>query len=123
MNKITELCQQSSELKDELARVTKELEWNLVMTEAVTFPTQVKLKQRGQGGNWQLQYICALLVIGTPPASIKSIISRNYRTYYGKDPDEVLQISFVCQCHVIVQVIGETIAAIKLASAKKWDQL
>jgi hypothetical protein len=43
--------------------------------------------------------------------------------YYGKEPDEVPQISFVRQCRVIVQVIGETITAIKLASAKKWDQL
>jgi hypothetical protein len=126
INKITELRQQSSELKDELARVTKELESNLVMTETVTSPTQVELKRVGRGGKWQpwvIQYICELLVIGTPPASIPSIISSSYQTYYGKEPDEVPQISFVRQCHVIVQVIGETIAAIKLASAKKWDQL
>ena len=42
-NKITKLCQQSSVLKDKL----KELESNLVMTETVTSPTQVKLKQVG----------------------------------------------------------------------------
>ena len=61
MNKITELRQQSSELKDELARVTKELELNLVMTETVTSPTQVELKRVGLGGKWQpwvIQYIC-----------------------------------------------------------------
>ena len=46
-NKISELRQQSSELKDELARVTKELESNLVMTETVTSPTQVELKRVG----------------------------------------------------------------------------
>jgi hypothetical protein len=125
-NKITKLCQQSSELKDELARVTKELESNLVMTETVTLPTQVELNRVGRGGKWQpwvIQYICELLVIGTPPASIPSIISTSYQMYYGKEPDEVPQISFVHQCRVIVQVIGETIAAIKLASAEKWDQL
>jgi len=125
-NKITELRQQSSELKDELARVTKELESNLVMTETVTSPTQVELKRVGRGGKWQpwvIQYICELLIIGTPPASIQSIISTSYQTYYCKEPDEVPQISFVRQCRVIVQVIGETIAAIKLASAEKWDQL
>ncbi len=43
--------------------------------------------------------------------------------YCGKEPDEVPQVSFVRQCSVIVQVIGKTIAAIKLASADKWDQL
>jgi len=124
--KITELWQQSSELKDELARVTKELESNLVMTETMTLPTQVKLKRVGRGGKWQpwvIQYICELFVIGTPPASIPSIISTSYQTYYGKEPDEVPQISFVRQCRVIVQVIGKTITAIKLASAEKWDQL
>jgi len=126
MNKITELRQQSSELKDELAQVTKELESNLVMTETVTLPSQFKLKQVGRGGKWRpwvIQYICELLVIGTPPASILSIISSSYQTYYGKEPDEVSHISFVRQCRVIVQVIGETIAAIKMASSEKWDQL
>jgi len=66
-------------LKDELAQVTKELESNLVMTETVTLPSQFKLKQEGQGGKWQpwvIQYICELLVIGTPPA----IISSSYQT-------------------------------------------
>ena len=125
-NKITELRQQSSELKDELARMTEELRSNLVMTETVTSPTQVELKRVGRGGKWQpwvIQYICELLVIGTPPASIPSIISSSYQTYYGKEADEVPQVRFVRGCRVIVQVIGETIAAIKLASAEKWDQL
>ena len=125
-NKITKLHQQSSVLKDELARVTKELDSNLVMTETMTLPTQFELKQVGRGGKWQpwvIQYICELLVIGTPPASIPSIISTSYQTYYSKEPNEVPQVSFVRQCRVIVQVIGETIAAIKLASAEKWDQL
>jgi len=96
------------------------------MTETVTSPTQVELKQVGRGGKWRpwvIQYICELLVIGTPPASILSIISSSYQTYYGKEPDEVSHISFVRQCRVIVQVIGETIAAIKMASSEKWDQL
>jgi hypothetical protein len=126
MNKITELRQETSELKDDLARVMKEMESNLVMTETVTSPSQVELKRVGRCHKWQpwvIQYICELLVIGTPPASIPSIISSSYQTYYGKEPEEVPQISFVRQCRVIVQVIGETIAAIKLASAEKWDQL
>jgi hypothetical protein len=58
-------------------------------------------------------------VIGTPPTLIPSIIATCYQTCYGKQLDEVTQKSFVCQCCVIVQVIGETIVAIKLASAGK----
>jgi hypothetical protein len=60
---------------------------------------------------WAAKDICELLVIGTPPASIPSIISSSYQTYYGRQPNEVPQIRFVCQCRVIGQVIGETIAA------------
>jgi hypothetical protein len=126
MNKITELRKESSQLKDNLARVMKEMASNLVMTDTVTSPSQIELKRVGRGGKWQpwvIQYICELLVIGTPPASIPSIISSSYQTYYGKEPEDIPQISFVRQCRVIVQVIGETIAAIKLASAEKWDQL
>ncbi len=122
INKITKLRKQSNELKDNLAQVTKEMESQCIMTETVTSPSQVELKRVGRGGKWQpwvVQYICELLVIGTPPASIPSIISSSYQSYYSKEPDEVPQISFVRQCRVIVQVIGETIAAIKLASAEK----
>ena len=100
MNKITKSHQQSSELKDDLTQVTMELDSNRVMTEAVTLPTQVELKQVGQGGQWQpwvIQYICELIVIGTPPASIPSIMSSSYQTNYGKKPDEVPQISFARQ--------------------------
>jgi hypothetical protein len=50
VNTITEMRKQSSELKDELAQVTKELESNLVMTETVTLPTQIELKRVGRGG-------------------------------------------------------------------------
>jgi hypothetical protein len=126
MNKINELQEQSNELKDDLARVKKEMESNRIMTETVTLRTPVELKRVGRGGKWQpwvVQYIYELLVIGTPPTSIPSIISSSYQTYYGRQPDEVPQVSFVHQCRVIVQVIVETIAAVKLASAEKWDQL
>ncbi len=126
MKKITELKEVNHELKDNLARVTQEMKSNCVLNKAMTLATQVELKRVSQGGKLQprvVQYICELLVIGTPPTSIPSIIiTTSYQTYYGKEPIEVPQISFVCQCHVIAQVIGETVAAIKLASAAKWDQ-
>jgi len=48
MNQITELRQETSELKDNLARVMKEMESNLVMTETVTSPSQVELKRVGR---------------------------------------------------------------------------
>ncbi len=54
MNKITVLSQQSSDLKDDLTRVTKEMESNRLMNETVTSPSQVELKRVGRGGKWQL---------------------------------------------------------------------
>ena len=122
MNKITELRQETSELKDDLARVMKEMESNLVMTETVTSPSQVELKRVGQGGKWQpwvIQYICELLVIGTPLASIPSIISSSYQTYYGKEPEEVPQISFVRQCRVIDKALQR--ALLEVGVRGEWD--
>jgi hypothetical protein len=46
-NKINELHEQSNELKDDLARVTKEMQSNCIMTETVTLPSQVELKHVG----------------------------------------------------------------------------
>jgi hypothetical protein len=53
MNKINELQEQSNELKDDLARVKKEMESNRIMTETVTLRTPVELKRVGRGGKWQ----------------------------------------------------------------------
>jgi hypothetical protein len=72
IHNITKLRKQSNELmKDNLAQGTKEMKSKHIMTETVTLPSQVELKRVGQGGKWQpwvVQYICELLVIGTPPA-------------------------------------------------------
>jgi hypothetical protein len=43
-NKINKLRELSNELKDDLARVTKEMESNHIMTETVALPTMVELK-------------------------------------------------------------------------------
>ena len=46
-----------------------------------------------------------------------------YKTLYGEPPDELPFINYVCQCRVVVEVIGETLVAMKLANASRWDQL
>ena len=46
-----------------------------------------------------------------------------YETLYGEKPDEVPSVNFVRGCRVVVQVVGETITAIKLANADSWKQL
>ena len=74
----------------------------------------------GSHGSSNIFVSCSLLVHhqhqsqASSPAATKRTMARSPMKYHR---------CFVRQCRVIVQVIGETITAIKLASAEKWDQL
>jgi hypothetical protein len=46
-----------------------------------------------------------------------------YQMLTGDTPEELPCVSFVRSCRVVVEVIGETIAAMKLADAPTWNQL
>ena len=72
---------------------------------------------------WIVQLICELLVDGAPPSSIPGIIQTTYSTYNQKPPTNLPLVNFVRQYRVIIQIIGETLAAIKLARVEKWSQL
>jgi hypothetical protein len=72
---------------------------------------------------WVVQLICELLVNGTSPAAIPSNIQTMYKTLYGEKPDELPSVNFVRGCRVVVQVVGETVTAIKLGNAETWKQL
>ncbi len=72
---------------------------------------------------WVVQLICELLVTGTPPSSIPQIIQTFCEALLQEKPKELPSVNFVRECRVIMEVIGETIVAIKLAHAPKWDQL
>ena len=83
---------------------------------------------RNHGGGrrwppWVVQLICELLVTGTPPSAIPQIIQTFCETLLREKPKELPSVNFVRECRVIMEVIGETIVAIKLAHAPKWDQL
>lgn len=71
---------------------------------------------------WVVQLICELLVNGSLPTSIQENIRTWYGTLYGESPNEVPSCNFIRECRVVVEVIGETVAAIKLASAESWKQ-
>ena len=64
-----------------------------------------------------LQLIFEIPVNGTPPSAIPGNIQTMYETLYGKKPDELPCVNFVRECRVIVEVIGGTITAIRLAKA------
>ncbi len=72
---------------------------------------------------WVVQLICELLVNGTAPSAIPSNIQTMYETLYGETPADLPSVNFVRQCRVVVEVIGETVTALKLASANNWKAL
>ena len=69
------------------------------------------------------QLICEQLVTGTPPNAIPPTIQTFCETILCEKPKELPSVSFVRECCGIIEVIGEIIAAIKLACAPRWDQL
>ncbi len=82
----------------------------------------------GDGGqrqwpSWVVQLICELLISVTPPRAVPLIIQTFSEILLYEKPKELPSVSFVRECHIIVKVIGEAIAAIKLARAPKRDQL
>ena len=72
---------------------------------------------------WVVQLICELLVNGTAPSAIPANIRTMYETLTGEKPSDVPSVNFVRECRVVVEVIGETITALKLASADDWKAL
>ena len=72
---------------------------------------------------WVVQLICELLVNGTPPSAIPGNIQIMFETLYNEKPADIPSVNFVRECRPIVEVIGETVAALKLADAQTWDQL
>ena len=63
---------------------------------------------------WVVQLICELLVNGTPHTAIPGNISVMYESLYGEEPDKAPSISFCQHCRVTVQVVGETMAALRI---------
>ena len=61
-----------------------------------------------------------LLANGTSLSIIPANIQTMYETLHSKPTEEFPSVSFVHSCHVIVEVIGETITAIELANTTTW---
>ena len=88
--------------------------------------SEAAARQRGGSRRWPVwvvQLICELLVNGTPPASIPGNIQIMYETLFGEPTDDLPSVNFVRSCRTVVEVMGETITALKLAKAPNWKQL
>jgi hypothetical protein len=63
---------------------------------------------------WVTKVCCELLVNGSPPSAIPSSIGTLFAMLYGKEPKKIPSLPYVCQCCVLIQIISETITAMKL---------
>ena len=124
-------------VKKALHRTKQELEMAKLLTES-SHVTKRRMKKewvnnyddghRTRGGSrhwppWVVQMICELLINGTAPTAVPSTIQSIYETLYDESPEELPSVNFVRECRVVVEIIGETMVAIKLGRAEIWDQL
>ena len=88
-----------------------------------------KYRKSGQKGgasvweDWVVLMVIELLVLGVPVKAIPGSIMTVYSTLYGKAPDEVPSTVFIYRCRSVVQVVGETLAAWRLAESENWHQI
>jgi len=130
------------EAEDKLARISKQAESQKAVLERyqtaleASDDTKKDMKKEwdddraagSRGGArswpvWVVQLICKLLVNGTPPTAIPGNIKTMYEMLYGEDAKEVPSVNFCRRCRIVVQVIGETMTALKLANSKTWKQV
>jgi hypothetical protein len=62
-------------------------------------------------------------VNGSPPSAIPSSIGTLFATLYDEELKKLPSLNFVRQCRVLVQIIGETITAMKLAACPDWAEI
>ena len=72
---------------------------------------------------WVTEVCCELLVNGSPPSAIPSSIGTLFATLNDEEPKKLPSLNFVRQCRVLVQIIGETITAMKLAACPNWAEI
>jgi hypothetical protein len=86
---------------------------------------EFKAGRRG-GAHWPLwvtEVCCELLVNGSSPSAIPSSIMTLLAALYGEEPKKIPSLNYVRQCRVLVQIISETITAMKLAACPNWAEI
>ena len=138
LGKLQSAKEEIGTLKDELTRILKSYtlqqevldEYKLMVeglksTKCTLQKNRVQGRQRG-GKKWPLwvtAVCCDLLIHGTPPSAIPSSIGTLFVALTGEEPKELPSVNYVRQCRVLIQIIGETITAMKLAACPDWRQI
>ena len=129
--------EEKAHLKDELTRVLKAhqcQEEQLVkykamvdqfMTRKHSLKLEVKIGLR-RGASWQLwvtKVCCELLVNGSLPSVIPSSIGTLFAMLYDKESTSIPSFNYVRQCRVLVQIVSETITAMKQSVCSNWAEI
>jgi hypothetical protein len=129
--------EEKNQLKDELTHVLKaqdaqqkSLQEYKAMVEKLRSTKQnlkCKFKIGQQGGLhwllWVTEVCCELLVNRSPPLAIPSSIGCLFAALYGEEPKKIPSLNYVRQCQVLIQIISETITAMKLAICPNWAEI
>jgi hypothetical protein len=124
-------------LRDELTRVLKVQQAQVVqLTEYKSIVEKFKSSKRdltyefkaGRKGGaqwplWVTEVCCELLMNGSSPSAIPSSIITLFAALYGEEPKRIPSVNYVRQCRVLVQIISETITAMKLAACPNWAEV
>ena len=123
---VGELKDKNAELSHELVARNRLIEEFKIQSEGRLVLKKVSRKGGGRGGlSWErpvVQLICELLVIGVIPSQIRETLGTVYEHMYGKTTDDLPSVDFIRKQRIVVQVLAETMSAMRLASAPKWDQ-
>jgi ribosomal protein L17 len=138
LGKLQSANEEIGTLKDELTRALKSStlqqevldDYKLMVEGFKSSKRDLQYENRvGRRGNckkwplWVTEVICDLLIHGTPPSAIPSNIATLYAALTDKEPKELPSVNYVRQCRVLIQIIGETITAMKLAACPTWSQI
>ena len=82
--------------------------------------------RRGGSGKWPVHIVLLifeLLVNGTPPSAVPDNIQTMSAYMTGAEAHELPSVNFVRQCRTVLQILNETLAALRLGRAETWHQL
>ena len=115
-------------LLDEYLNVKEECQSScgVGVSKMLQFKKERKIGRRGGSSKWPIpvvQIVIEQLVNGSPPTSIRcNIASFVALLMPTSDITELPGLSFIRECRVAINIIGETLTAYRLANATKWEQ-
>ena len=126
-NKYTYVHDKYLEMKSLASKTTDTTEFDLNRTKQLHLKKERTTGRHGGGSKWPLpvvQLVIEQLVNGTPPTSIRCNIASFVALSMTSDKVKQLpSLSFIRECRVAIQIIGETLTAYRLANAPKWEQV